>query len=73
MLTGPMQPEMGRMRDFDRIRRSERNRSVAAPAATHREERRARVAAAVASVFASLRPAPRRAPQPVRRATVHLV
>ena len=73
MLTGPMQPEMGRMRDFDRIRRSERNRSVATLSTRRRDERRARMAAAVAGMFASLRAAPRRAPQPVRRATVHLV
>jgi hypothetical protein len=73
MLTGPMQPEMGRMRDADRVRRAERNRSVAGLSTKRRDERRGRIGAALASAVASLRPAARRTPEPVRRAAVHIV
>jgi hypothetical protein len=55
MLSGPAQPEMGRLRVADSVRRSEANRAAAALAGKRRAERRTRIVDAFASLMSGLR------------------
>jgi hypothetical protein len=70
MMTGPTQPEMGRLRVSDGIRRSEANRRAAALSRARGEERRARLFGAVGSLLGALRSRPVETPQPVRPAAM---
>jgi hypothetical protein len=65
MLTGPMQPEMGRLRVSDNIRRSEANRAAHTLARARGRERRGRMLGALGAIAAALRTRPVRAPRPV--------
>jgi hypothetical protein len=70
MMTGPTQPEMGRLRVSDQIRRSETNRMAGAIASARAEHRRARIRGAFGSWIAALRSRRESASQPVAAAPI---
>lgn len=55
MLAGPTQPEIGRLRVSDNVRRSEANRAAAALATARGRERRARIGSGFRAMLVSLR------------------
>lgn len=71
MFTGPTQPEIGRQRVADGIRRAQADERAASFTRARTEKRRARVARPFGSLFAALRPRPATpSPQPIRRIAV---
>jgi hypothetical protein len=70
MLMGPMQPELGRERVADGIRRAQARRRSEPFVRARAEERRSRVRGAFQAMIAALRPVREPAPEPLRTAPV---